>query len=99
MGYVTEFNWVLKLKEEHGFPDVLDIGALYNFRKSEKRIYPAGIPVFLVDSLWNVCASVIIKEFTVKDDITSGTFEIVRVFSADEKEVLGKVMREMYGRM
>ena len=89
----------MKLKEDQGFPDALDIGALCNFKKSEKRIYPLEIPVFLVDSLWNVCASVIIKEFTVKDDITSGTFEVVRVFSYDENETLTKVMREMYGRM
>jgi len=26
-------------------------------------------------------------------------FEVVRVFSCDEKEVLGKVMREMYEMM
>ncbi len=99
MGYVTEFNWILKLKEEQGFPDALNEGALCNFRKSENRVYPVGIAVFLADSLWNVCASVIIKEFAVKDNKTNGIFEVVRVFSGDEKEVLTKVMREMYVRM
>ncbi len=74
MGYVTEFNWVLKLKKEQGFPDSLDVGALYDFRKPEKRVYPVGIPVFLADSSWNVCASVVIKEFAVKGNETSGVF-------------------------
>ena len=77
MGYVTEFNWVLKLKEDQGFPDALDVGAFCNFRKSGKRVYPVGIPVFLCDSLWNVCASVIIKEFAVKDNETGGVFDCV----------------------
>ena len=96
---MTEFNRVLKLKEEQGFPDALNEGASCNFRKLGKRIYPIGISVFLADSFWNVCASVVIKEFAVKDNETIGIFEVVRVFSGDEKEVLTKVMREMYVRM
>ncbi len=72
MGYKTEFNWVLKLKKEQGLPENLKEGATCQFQKRETRIYPIKIPIFLADSSWNVCASVIIKEFTVKDDTTSG---------------------------
>ena len=96
MGYKTEFNWVLKLKKEQGFPEVLDERATCQFQKRETRIYPIKIPIFFTDSSWNVCASVIIKEFTVKDDTTSGTFEVTHIFPEPEKQILTKVMRNMY---
>ncbi len=81
MGYKTEFNWVLKLKKEQELPENLKEGATCQFQKRETRIYPIKIPIFLADSSWNVCASVIIKEFTVKDDTTSGIFDCINNIS------------------
>lgn len=96
MGYRTEFNWVLKLSSEQGFPERVDAGATYCFEKADRRVYPVGMPVFLCDSEWNVCAWVKIKYFSVKDDSTSGIFEVMRVFPTEEKEVITRVVREMY---
>ena len=40
MGYKTEFNWVLKLRSENGFPDDLVVGKEYEFVKEGYRVYP-----------------------------------------------------------
>ena len=96
MGYKTEFNWVLKLKKEQGFPERLEEGAAYSFSKKEKRVYPVGIPVFLADSSWHVSASVVVREFCVKEDETRGVFVVSSIFTEDDAKIITRIVREMY---
>ena len=65
MGYKTEFNWVLKLTSEQGFPKKIEVGKNYLFEKSEERIYPRGIPIDLVDKEWMPHAKVIIDDLVI----------------------------------
>lgn len=79
MGYKTEFNWVLVLKPEQGLPEKLEVGQEYNFHKAEERIYPRGCEIFLSGKDWKPVAKIVIKEFTVRDNETSGVFEVKEI--------------------
>ncbi|RLF64915.1 MAG: hypothetical protein DRN30_04875 [Thermoplasmata archaeon] len=94
MGFVTEFNWVLKLKPEQGFPEEIKEGLTFEFKKQDYRVYPVGIPVYLVDKSWVAVALVLIKEISWKDDSTQGKAVIVKVFSEEEKEVATRLLRK-----
>lgn len=79
MGYKTEFDWVLVLRPEQGLPAVLEVGKEYKFQKDEERIYPRGCEIFLSGKDWKPVAKIIIKEFTVSENKTSGVFEVKEV--------------------
>ena len=71
MGFKTEFNWVLKLKE---VPEELIDGREYEFVKNEHRVYPIDIPIKLVGPNWEELGTAIIKEYTVGYGKTKGKF-------------------------
>ena len=95
MGFKTEFNWVLKLGEDQGLAASLEKGKAYSFTKQGNRIYPIGIPIDLVDKNWNVKAKVIVEEFTNSENMTTGIYRIVKIYSEKEKELLGKYWKEI----
>jgi hypothetical protein len=75
MGYKTEFNWILKLNPEQGFPSELVVGKEYEFVKSEYRVYPIDIPIDLVDKDWNVVAKIVVSKFCCGEGKTFGKFK------------------------
>ena len=59
MGYISEFNWVLKLKPEQGLDeDNLELNTEYSFNKKDRRIYPLGLPILLVNNDWEAVGTV-----------------------------------------
>ncbi len=94
MGFKTELNWVLKLND---FSGTLEPDKTYDFRKREARVYPIGMPVFLASKDWEILAAVMITESTVKGGETSGKFRVMRICRPEEKEVLTRMYRELYG--
>jgi len=90
MGFITEFNWALKLAEV----GEVEPRKVYNFRKKDMRVYPINIPIDLINHKWEPIAKVIIKETTVKDNETSGKYLVVKVYEGIEKQVLTKYWQE-----
>ena len=79
MGYKIEFNWQLKLKPQFGLPKELKVGEIYNFKKSEERIYPIDIPIEHWDYEHNhPLAKIKILEFKVSKNKTEGKFRIMQ---------------------
>lgn len=95
MGYKTEFNWVLKLKSEQGFPKKLCTGKKYSFEKDENRIYPIGIPIDLADNNWKTHGKVIIEQIAVSKGKTKGNFRIVYIYDNNEKQVMSKILKDI----
>ncbi len=93
MGFEVEFNWILKLKPEQGFPAELKPG-IYDFSKSGYRIYPIGSPIELVTENWEAVGLAKVLESTMKEQKTSGRYEIIRVYDSEERELKTKQLRE-----
>lgn len=92
MGYKTEFNWILKLDEEQGFPKKIEINKSYLFEKLEERIYPRGIPIDLVDKNFTPFAKVLIEDIIISKNKTRGNFKVIYKYGPIEKRVLQKII-------
>ena len=65
MGSKIEFNWALKLSPENGLNEsILREGEIFEFTKSENRVYPINIPIDLINQDWIGLARVIVIEYT-----------------------------------
>lgn len=79
MGYKIEFNWVLKF--ERVIPKNLKIGKIYNFKKSEERIYPLHMPIGMCGpNGYDLIGKVEILEFKVSKNKTEGKFRVIEIF-------------------
>lgn len=94
MGFKSEFNWVLKIKESQGFPEKMEIGKIYDFRKDDKRVYPVGMPIDLIDNSWQTHAKVIIEESTILKNTTKGKFKVVYVYNNEERKILNNILKK-----
>lgn len=94
MGFKAEFNWVLKLKPEQGFPSDLVLGREYEFVKNEYRAYPIDIAIDLADKDWSVVARVVITKFCCECGKTTGIFRVVKIYNQFEKEFLSDYWKE-----
>lgn len=94
MGFKTEINWVLKVKENL---ESLKAGEIREFIKDSPRVYPINIPIFLVDKEWAARGYVTIQKSEVTGASTKVTAKIEKVFGRDESSALTKVFRKMYG--
>lgn len=92
MGAVFEFNWLLKLTNDQ--IQELSEGSVYPFKKKEMRIYPIGIPIDLVNENWEAVARCIILSINIQNNCTNGTYKILKVYGATEKDIFTKSWRE-----
>jgi len=91
MGYVTEFNWVLKLKPEQGLDEEkIEVGNEYRFFKKDNRVYPLGKQIMLVNKDWIAVGMVTISEYKNDSSGTSGSYSVKDVFNEEEKLIITK---------
>lgn len=84
MGFPIKFNWVLQCD----IPSVLKNGDKYPFVKDGNRVFPIDTPIDLIDTNRNAVAKIKVKRFTNEPLKTSGEFEVVKIYSGNEKDVL-----------
>ncbi|EAQ67675.1 hypothetical protein MED121_17149 [Marinomonas sp. MED121] len=84
MGFSVKFNWVLQATP----PALLEINAAYVFRKKGNRIFPLDTPIDLIDMERNAIAKIKIINFQNTLENTQGEYEIIKVYSGDEKRIL-----------
>ena len=84
MGFSVKFNWVLQITP----PRSLEINTAYAFSKKGNRIFPLDTPIDLIDMERNAIARVKILSFTNTLENTQGEFQVVKVYSGDEKRIL-----------
>lgn len=84
MGTSVTFNWVLQIDR----PDSLKVQQSYRFEKSGNRVFPVNTPIDLIDLQRNAIAKIKIASFLNKPDLTSGSFEVIKIYTGNEKSVL-----------
>lgn len=84
MGSPLKFNWVLQIEP----PVSLEVQRSYPFEKPGNRMFPIGTPIDLIDLDRNAVAKIKITSFLNKLDITTGSFEVIKIYAGTEKSVL-----------
>jgi len=84
MGYPIKFNWVLQLEP----PERVLTETTHSFRKAGSRVFPTNVPIDLIDLQRNAVAKIKIKWFTNQEGVTSGEFEVIKVYAGQEKVIL-----------
>ena len=90
MGFSTKFNWVLQIT----VPETLEIGSTYEFSKPGNRIFPIDTPIDLINLEREAVAKIKIKSFLNQPSTTSGNFEVVKIYTGNEKQVLSNYWNE-----
>jgi hypothetical protein len=90
MGFAVKFNWVLQFELE----EKIEEGCSYQFAKTGNRCFPVETAIDLIDSKRTAIAKIKIKSFTNSLNATSGVFEIVKIYSGEEKNVLSNYWSE-----
>lgn len=93
MGFIYEFNWILKLSELE--EEKLQIGEQYSFTKSGVRAFPLDMPIDLVNSNWEAVARCVINQITITSQDTKGVYTIIELYDKEKKEILTKQWREL----
>jgi hypothetical protein len=84
LGFSVKFNWVLQIAPPAG----LEVGREYDFSKFGNRVFPVDTPIDLIDVSRQAVAKIKVRSFTNTNDSTSGVFEVIKLYSGDEKTVL-----------
>lgn len=84
MGSSVKFNWVLQMEP----PECLEMERAYQFEKNGNRVFPIDTPIDLIDLNRTAIAKIKITTFTNKRDLTSGLFEVIKIYTGTEKIVL-----------
>jgi hypothetical protein len=86
LGFSVKFNWVLQAD----IPQELQLGKCYEFSKEGNRVFPIETPIDLIDSSRAAIAKIRVKTFNNSVNTTDVTFEVIKLYSGDEKSVLTK---------
>jgi len=84
MGFPIKFNWVLQFDPD----DAIELGRLYPFEKVGNRVFPLNTKIDLIGSNRTAIAKIKIKWFSNSHDKTYGEYEVLKVYSGQEKSVL-----------
>ena len=90
MGLSVKFNWVLQIDPV----DKLEEKRAYEFQKAGNRVFPIETPIDLIDSDRNALAKVKVISFLNSSNATSGKFEVIKIYSGEEKIVLSNYWLE-----
>ncbi len=95
MGFVTEFNWALKLSLKNGLDEKgLKVGKAYQFKKDECRTYPIDIPIDLLNKNWEAVAKVVVLNYSCTSDRTTGEYQVLKLYLGKEREFLTNYWHE-----
>ncbi len=84
MGSTVKFNWVLQIETE----EPVNENHTYQFEKIGNRMFPIDTPIDLIDLDRNTVAKIKITSFMNISDLTSGSFEVIKIYTGTEKSVL-----------
>lgn len=88
LGSSIKFNWVLQIEP----PEDLKVQGSYQFEKSGNRVFPLDTPIDLIDLNRNAMAKIkvvsFLNSYTDKGGVTTGNFEVIKIYTGTEKSVL-----------
>lgn len=91
MGYIYEFNWILKISNID--EKSLLVGNSYTFSKDGVRTYPLGMPIDLVNGKWEAVARCVIESITVTTNKTTGKYKIIEIYPLEKRNLLTEQWR------
>lgn len=71
-------------------PVNIEIGKEYHFYKEGHRLYQIKVPMDLRTSDWKFICRIIVKEYTIGEGRTEGTYIPVKLFSEEDKKIITK---------
>ena len=90
MGFSIKFNWVLQFEPAKK----LETGMTCSFEKTGNRVFPLATPIDLIDSRRTALAKIKIISFANTINATTGTFEVVKIYTGEEQSVLSDYWAE-----
>ena len=84
MGFPIKFNWVL----QHDPEEHLEVGRVYSFEKKGNRIFPLNAKIDLIGSNRTAIAKIKIRKYSNIENVTSGEYEVVKIYTDPEKSLL-----------
>ena len=90
MGFSVKFNWVLQIDPV----DKIEEKCAYEFQKAGNRVFPIETPIDLIDSDRNALAKIKVISFLNSSSTTSGKYELIKIYSGEEKTVLSNYWLE-----
>jgi len=92
MGFLYEFNWILKLSDLD--ENNVCAGNTYSFTKHGVRAYPIDMPIDLVNKNWEVVAKCTISRITITSQATSGEYHVIEVYDKQTRKCLSEQWRD-----
>jgi len=86
MGYMVELNTLLRPPGGFNF-STLEIGKIYTVTLQKERAFPLHIAILVIDADWNFYGYAVAHSTVVKNQETDVTFEMLSLFSKEEKEL------------
>jgi hypothetical protein len=86
MGYMVELNTLLRPTPPFDFSHI-KLGKPYTSTLERERAFPLGIALLLIDAEWNFYGYVVARSILVKDKKTVVTFEVLTLFSPEERSL------------
>jgi len=90
MGATWSQQGSLKINKEQGLieREVLIDGNEYTFKKDGHRLFMIDTPMELITEDWQAIARIVITEFTVGHNQTSGIYKVLKVYSSEETKIV-----------
>ena len=86
MGYTVELNTLLRIPKDFE-PKKLAIGSRYQITIPRERAFLLHLAILLIDTDWNFYGYVVAHEAVVRDGTTQIKFEVLSLFSPNEKKL------------
>jgi len=94
MGWHTEINTMFRLRKSDPTNDQLSVGKIFSTTKSNIRIYPVDIAIFLLAENWTVLGYCTIRRSEMKGSAMTLDVEVLSLFSKDESKMFTTRMKE-----
>lgn len=93
MGFNININTILRSDNYAS----LEVGKSYTFQKDSPSLLADTIQIWLTKKDWTPLAEIMVTSQTRQAEKTTGTFEVMYIYTEAEQEVLKQIFERMYG--
>ncbi len=94
MGQKIELNTMLRLQKSEEPAEGFVVGNKYLSVKNNVRLYPTDLAILLLQEDWNAVGYCAIRKVILEGSNMELSFEILSLFTNEEKEVITRTMLE-----
>ncbi len=93
MGFNLHINTILRIDSQ----DTLSEGDVRSFEKDSMHYLVDDMPIWLASKEWTALAEIKILNQSREDGKTTGSYEILHVYSGSEQVLASEMFKRMYG--